>query len=149
MSQTVIIEPIDTAVDAKEISELFFANYAESPYDGTWTKETVHQHVLDMVGPCKDYSFKAVVDGKIVGVIYAMPQCWPKGRVLYIFHCHVALGFRGSGIGKKMYEYMLSLAKEKEFYQVSLQSHKDSKAFGFWKQKGFSEDPYVYMSLDL
>lgn len=55
------------------------------------------------------FSFGAYAETSLIGLLIAEPQRW--NHSLWVWEFHVAEGFRGQGIGKKLMEQAVSLAR--------------------------------------
>lgn len=78
------------------------------------------------------YAFCIYVDHKDSNVLTPI-------KTLYVDDLCVNKAFRGKGIGKKLYEYVIEFAKNNGFYNVTLNVWADNvSAVSFYKKLGMN-----------
>ena len=98
-------------------------------------------------------SFVVMLDGAVAGYLLALP--YPYGRFpdlsasavtgsspdLHLHDLNVAVDHRRSGLGSRLVEQLLTVARERAYARVSLVSLEGTGAF--WTRHGFSPRPEV------
>jgi GNAT superfamily N-acetyltransferase len=98
-------------------------------------------------------SFVVALGGTVAGYLLALP--YPYGRCpdltafdaagdapdLHLHDLNVAAGHRGTGLGSRLVEHLLTAARERAYARVSLVSLQGTGAF--WTRHGFSPRPEV------
>ena len=82
----------------------------------------------------KEYSFLALLDGKVIGTILAGHD-YRRG---YIYHFVVDGNYRNQGIGKKLFEKSLEQLKNEGINKCHIAVYKNNhQAKNIWKKVGF------------
>ncbi|MEZ5172062.1 MAG: GNAT family N-acetyltransferase [Bacteroidia bacterium] len=105
---------------------------------------TENQLMEDLFGDKKiAEALVALVDNRIAGtaVYYTKYSTW-KGKCLYLEDIIVSDGFRGCGIGKKLFSAVMRIAHEREMGRMEWQVLDwDEPAIRFYKHFGATLDP--------
>lgn len=115
--------------------DLFAANAKK--YDEEQLKRIITDNnrpifVAETDGTVSGYAFCIYVDQKDSNVLTPI-------KTLYVDDLCVNKAFRGKGIGKKLYEYVIEFARNNGFYNVTLNVWADNvSAVSFYKKLGMN-----------
>ena len=128
--------------DLKKISEIFKIEYAKKPYNEKWGSKAIVK--------IKDYfsrNFIFVIEDskKIAGFVIASPYLWHDGVRCAIDEIVVSSEYQGKGYGIKLLDYLEDFAGKRGIKAITLFSATKSKAFKFYKKRGFKEEDFVSM----
>lgn len=91
------------------------------------------------------YSIVAYNNEEIVGVALAFEMPDYNTKTIYLDTFAVAENMRDCGIGKKMLQYIKSLAKSGRVGKIKLQTDRKIDAYHIYKHWGFQEDELIHM----
>lgn len=115
--------------------DLFAANakkYDEEQLKRIITDVNRQIFVAETDGTVSGYAFCIYVDHKDSNVLTPI-------KTLYVDDLCVNKAFRGKGIGKKLYEYVIEFARNNGFYNVTLNVWADNvSAVSFYKKLGMN-----------
>ncbi len=106
-----------------------------------WTEETSKKFCLEAFN--KDYCFSVKKGDQVIGGIFAHPAVYEKGKEIFIDVFVVSPEERGKGIGKKLFEHVISQAKENGLVGVRLLSHPKLKSYDWYHKQGLDESGWV------
>lgn len=116
-------------------SDLFAANakkYDEEQLKRIITDDNRPIFVAETDGTVSGYAFCIYVDQKDSNVLTPI-------KTLYVDDLCVNKAFRGKGIGKKLYEYVIEFARNNGFYNVTLNVWADNvSAVSFYQKLGMN-----------
>ncbi len=91
------------------------------------------------------YSIVTYIKEEIVGVALAFEMPDYNTKTIYLDTFAVAENMRDCGIGKKMLQYIKSLAKSGRVGKIKLQTDRKIDAYHIYKHWGFQEDELTHM----
>ena len=92
----------------------------------------------------------AILEGNLVGVvsIIFLSRLNQKTLEMYIPELIVAKNYRGKGIGKKMIDFCISLAKKKKCHRIRLESgNQRKKSHKFYRKSGFDYTSHSFTKI--
>lgn len=135
-----------TEEDSKAIADLFRIESAKKPYFQEWTEDAALEKIKGAFKSDKIYVFEE--EGKIIG--FAICQIEKSEKEVYIWEMWFLESFQGKGLGSQLLEYIEEGYRKKGFKSLSLVSDKNSRAFQFYKKKGFkNHEKFVFMEKKL
>lgn len=100
------------------------------PYDDPETMER-YERVVQM-----GYSWGAFEGDTLVGVLLAEPQEW--NRTVWVWEFHVAEGYRGRGLGRRLMEQIAAQARESGYRTLVCETQNtNAAAIQIYRQLGF------------
>jgi len=138
-----------TKKDFKRIAELFRKEYSKPPYNEKWNSNSSLKKIKTYFNSKK---IILVVEGdkEVVGFLIGNIYLSNRGKRGFIDQLVVGYKYQGKGFGGKLMDYFESYLKSKGIRRVGLDSLTKSKAFKFYKKKGYKvEEKYVSMTKEL
>ncbi len=133
--------------DLEEVAEIYKQEYRKEPYNENWS----NKNALKMVkGQFENSAILiALTDEKIAGFITFSKYPWEQSFRGDIKDFAVDSEFQGKGIGSKLLEKAEKESREGGAESIALSSHAKSKAFEFYKKKGYKRNEMVGMEKEL
>jgi N-acetylglutamate synthase-like GNAT family acetyltransferase len=132
-----------TKKDLNRITELFRKEYAKSPYNEKWKEKDAKDKVKRDFK--RDLTFVVEENGSVEGFVMITEYSGWDGKQGFIDNIIVNSKFQGKGFGKALIKKVEDHFKKKGMKKLYLMSIKSSKAFGFYKKRGFKEEDFVSM----
>ena len=138
-----------TKKDLKKISEIMSVEYKKKPYNEKWSKTTSFQKIKDYFK--KSYILVIEEKKRVVGFIIATTFLWYDGKKALIEEIIIDSKHQNKGLGLRLIEFAETFLKKKGVFKIELFANKKSKAFQFYKKRGFkiSTKAYYYMWKEL
>jgi len=99
-----------------------------------------YAHGVDVLGPNfppeRPFTIVARQGRDIVGVA----EGWTHGGVAYLRDLIVGAELRGQGVGGKLLAAFESLAAERDCRRLALRTWRDSRAYGFYRDRGWVDE---------
>ncbi|MBK8927457.1 MAG: GNAT family N-acetyltransferase [Crocinitomicaceae bacterium] len=142
ISSPSIIRPA-TKLDVGDVLKLIreLAMYENAPQEVSNTEQQLTEDLFGNNPVCE--SIVAVHKNQVVGfaLFYTAYSTW-KGKCLYLEDLYVQENFRRAGIGKKLFDYILQLAKTRNMKRLSWQVLDwNEPAIEFYKKYHAELDP--------
>lgn len=118
-------------IQISETNEKEVKNFKEKE----WRDIDVEHYGKPIIWIEKAYTYKAEIDGKIVGVISGTYEA----EILYIKNLIVASNQRGSGIGKALMKKAEEFGKKNGAIKAHLSTGRSWKAQKFYKSLGYKQ----------
>ena len=98
------------------------------------------RRIAERRGIRKDLYFGAFLDGRLIG--YGMLRGWDEGFAIPSFGVAVRFEFRGSGVGRRLLRYAISMARRRGAERIILKVHPaNGSAKHLYESEGFTFDP--------
>ena len=131
-------------VDIKEAAQVFM-----NVFNGegqSWDESSSLSHIKENYSGDSDFIAK---DGdKIVGILIGLPDTSDNTVYLYIDSFAVLKEYRGTGIGKSLWEAAMNYAKEMDYGGIRLLTHPDFKSYEWYKRMGLKESGWREVYID-
>lgn len=115
----------------------------ERPYEKTWDKSDAEEFQRYQDYARQGYSLGAYDGSRLVGIALTEARWWH--RTLWLWEFHVAPVYRRMGIGRRLMEALVSIARQARFRVITLETQSTNvPAIAFYRALGFAID-----SLDL
>jgi len=138
--------------DFPKIAEIFIVEIRKPPYSEQWTREKALKKIEDYLKKDRQIFIAETNNGTelgVVGFIILSEYYWESGEVGFVDEVYIKPGFQGKGIGSKLMNKIENLCRERGMKHISLVSHRDSKAFNFYKNKNYKDIGYVELIKEL
>lgn len=130
------------------LAELFIQAYLD-PVEPAWQLRFVRERLLDDVHSLPQYCLVALDGAICVGGIFCKKTYDADGYDVYVDTIHIAKEYQGQGLGKKLLERVLALAKSQSDEIKGVEMLVDSaKEFpkSWYKKLGLSESGWELLS---
>lgn len=134
-----------TKKDIPFIVRVVKKEFVKKPYYEKWAQKTAMQRVKEELKHYSETCFLIKCNGKRVGFILASGYCYFDGKRCFIEEFAIDSKYQNKGIGGKALEIFVEKMKEQGFTAVVLSSHKNSRAFNFYKKHGFKETGWIVL----
>jgi len=124
-----------------DVLKVFFMQAFLDELGEPWTEETSKKHLLEAFN--KDYCFSVKRANRVIGGIFAYPLVLEKGTEIFIDVFVVSSKERGSGVGKMLFDHIISHAKKKKFVGVRLLSNPKLRSYDWYHKMGLNESGWV------
>ena len=132
------IQPEDNVVIAGIIRASLTEFGANKPGTVFFDESTDHLYELFQSEPLSAY-YIAIQDNKIIGGAGIYPTTGLPANTCELVKMYLSKEVRGQGIGRKMIDYCLNVAKQKGFEQVYLETMPElNKAVSVYEKFGFT-----------
>jgi ribosomal protein S18 acetylase RimI-like enzyme len=132
--------------DLPACGEILEKAYGRPLYNEVFKDSNARLYIEGKYKSCKEDSFVAVDDNKVVAFIFLKISTWSEGLQAVLEEIAVDPDFQGSGIGKKLMEYAHNYLRSLNIKSVMLWAKKDSRLIKFYEEKGyFLADDFVVM----
>lgn len=128
-----------TEAHLDDVAKVFMAAFNAVGED--WSYETARQNISENF--FEDVHFVAKIDDQIVGFIMGIPLTREKGLELFLSSVAILPEYQHQGIGKLLWEKMVSLVKEKKYVGIRLLTNPHLKSFKWYKEMGFKESGWI------
>lgn len=125
--------------DLSEVAKIFCTVFSEEGEN--WDEENSLKRVTDNFQ--SDAHYVARVDGKIVGMIMAMPVTLELTTALLVDSFVVLKEYRGKGIGKELWKNVEEHAKRNEYKSVRLFAHPKWNSYNLYMKIGYQPSGWV------
>jgi 2'-5' RNA ligase len=95
---------------------------------------------VDVLGPDFPPELPFTITARRAGHVVGVAQGWTHGGVAYLRDLIVDRAQRSQGIGSRLLAAFESLAAERECRHLALRTYADSRAYGFYKDRGWVDD---------
>lgn len=128
--------------DLEECGKLFLEIFGPNGCGESWTLETSIQHVSDNTGS-PEYCFVAVEQGKIIGLVLAMPVAREMNFDIFIDTLGVLSSSQGQHIGSSLMDKVKEIGKANGAKHIRLLGNKKFMSFDWYLHKGLKPSGWV------
>lgn len=126
--------------DLKEITRIYREEYSKKPYNEKWTGKTAIIRVKYLLK--NSIIIIAEENKKIIGAISFFIFPWAIKLKGYVEDFIVDSKFQNKGVGSKLLERAEKEIKKKGGRDVWMEVHRKSRAFKFYKKRGYISTKY-------
>lgn len=129
--------------DLKEIARIYREEYSKKPYSEKWTEKVAVNHIKYL---SKHFTIiVAEENNRIIGAIAFFIFPWATELNGYIEDFVVDSRIQNKGIGSKLLNRAEKEIKKKGGKNVWMEVNHKSKAFQFYKKRGYKKEDFVSM----
>lgn len=144
MSNLVKIE-LMTEEHLDNVAKVFMTTF--NAVGENWSYENARQNISENF--FDDVHFVAKIDDKIVGFLMGIPLTREKGLEFFLSSIAILPKYQYQGIGKLLWEKMLSVAKEKKYVGIRLLTNPHLESYNWYKEMGFTESGWIEVFKEL
>ncbi len=126
--------------DIKKIAELFRKESSRKPYSEKWTEKTAVKKIRLYFK--ENAIFVALNKNEIVGFIVGHIFLFWDGRNGFVDEIFVAREHQNKGIGSSLLQRLEAYFKKKRVAVISLGANEKSKAYDFYKKRGYKYEKF-------
>lgn len=132
--------------DINLCSEILIEAYSQEPYNEKFDKVYALEYIKQKYEVCKNTSFVAEVEGRVIGFIFWQISSWGDGKQAVLEEIVVRFSHQGKGVGTELFKYSDNIIKKLGIKSSMLWAKKDSNIIRFHQKNGFAiAEDYVVM----
>lgn len=136
------VEKLDTR-HLDECVALLIDTYNRPPWDYHWSPEVARRYLEEFTATPRSVGFVIREDGRIVAAAFCHERTWWTDEELFVDELFVESARQGRGLGTALLRHLEGYARERKLAGITLLTHRNMPAAGFYGANGFSEAGHV------
>jgi 2'-5' RNA ligase/ribosomal protein S18 acetylase RimI-like enzyme len=115
-------------------------SHAPDSEASAFAKAEWDRHGAAVLGPDAPFEEPFAIAARHAGEVVGLAEGWTHGGVAYLVALMVGAGHRGLGVGSRLLAAFESLAAERGCRRLAVRTWRDSRAYGFYKDRGWVDE---------